>query len=513
MSSEVIIALDVGTTGTRAIAFSKNCLQLETAYRELTQYFPEPGLVEQDAVEILDKSLAVLSEVASKLDASLGNAHKVAAIGITNQRETTVVWDSKTGHPYANAIVWQDRRTAKRCDELVRLGYLPTVRSITGLVCDPYFSATKLEWLLKRHQDNITQSTNSNLLFGTVDTWILWNLTGGKRGGIHATDVTNASRTMLYDINNLCWSKELLQLFNIPPSCLPTVRPSSGYFGSLSAPQVPSSLAGVPITAIAGDQHAALFGQACFHPGMAKTTYGTGSFVEMFLGEKLPMPKEGLLNTIAWQLENKPVCYCLEGSIFITGAGIQWLRDKLGFISQTDQMESLVKSVPDSKGVYFVPAFTGIGSPWWDPYARGVITGISKGTTRAHIARATLDAIIYSNQDVIQAMSAAADQPIEQLRVDGGASVMNLLLQLQADQLQLKVARPVQTETTALGVAQLAGLAAGIWNSLKELEELWKLDASFSPKISPLAAENNYQGWLKAVSRTRNWALPHQFQS
>ena len=488
----VVVAIDAGTTGVRAFALDESGRPCGWSYREFPQYFPQPGWVEHDAAEIWGAVQATLGELLAALD------EPVAAIGITDQRETTVVWDRRTGAPLARALVWQDRRTAARCDALRDAGYLPLVRRRTGLVLDPYFSATKLEWLLTEGG----VASGPDLAFGTIDSWLLWNLTGGT---VHATDPSNASRTLLYDIGSLEWSDELCSLFGVPPSCLPQVGPSSGRFGVTASGTVPGLPAGLPISGIAGDQQAALFGQACVQPGMTKNTYGTGSFVLMNVGDRCPEPVDGLLTTVAWGLQDGAVTYALEGAIFVTGAAIQWLRDGLGIIAEAAEIGPLAATVEDSAGLFFVPAFTGLGSPFWDPYARGTILGLSRGVGRAHLARAVVEAMAFSTRDVVEAMTAAAGHSVTSLRADGGASVMDLLLQLQADQLQVPVARPVIQETTAVGAAYLAGLAEGVWASLEEVGAQWALDRSFSPAAAPGAADRAYAEWRRAVERSRGW--------
>jgi glycerol kinase len=465
------------------------------AQREFRQIFPRPGWVEHDPNEIWESQLAVAHEALAKAKLT---ARDIAAIGITNQRETTVVWDRATGTPIHNAIVWQDRRTAGRCDELIDAGALPRVREITGLVLDPYFSGTKAEWLLAHREIPVTD----DLAIGTIDSWLLWNLTGGE---VHATDPSNASRTLLFDIRTLAWSPEMCELLHVPISALPRVLPSSGRFGLTSERcGIPG---GIPVSGIAGDQQAALFGQACFTPGTAKNTYGTGSFVLMNVGDTCPPPTEGMLTTVAWTLADGSTAYALEGSIFITGAAIQWLRDGLSIIDSSPEVGPLAASVPDTGGVFLVPAFAGLGSPYWDPYARGTIVGITRGTTRAHLARATVEAMAYQTRDVVDAMVAASGTPLLELRVDGGASVMDLLMQLQADQLGVVVRRPRDQETTALGAAFLAGLAEGMWPSLDSVTERWELDAEFRPSGGDVAvvADLQYQQWQRAVERSRDW--------
>jgi glycerol kinase len=504
-----VIALDAGTTSVRTIAFDRGGRIVAAASREFTQYFPEPGWVEHDAVEIWDRTIETMTEVVGLLDGP------AAAIGITNQRETTVVWDRRTGAPLAPALVWQDRRTAGQCDALRQAGHLPLIRDTTGLVLDPYFSATKLQWLFGPGGVEPTD----NVAFGTIDSWLLWNLTGGE---VHATDATNAARTMLFDIRTLAWSSRLCELFDVPEHVLPEVRCSSGRFG-VTAASVPTG-AGVPISGIAGDQHAALFGQACFAPGMTKNTYGTGSFVLMNVGPSCPEPVEGLLTTVAWTLPSAdgspdgpggPVThYAYEGAIFVTGAAVQWLRDGLGVISDASQTEALAASVDDNGGVVMVPAFTGLGSPWWDPYARGAVFGITRGTTAAHLARAVVESMTFATRDVVDAMSAASGFTVTGMRVDGGASAMELLLQLQADQLGVTVQRPRVLETTALGAAYLAGLAEGVWSSLDDITANWALDVSVAPRDASQTdlqrVQSDYQQWRRAVGRSSDWARDDQ---
>jgi len=478
----------------RAFAVDEDGQPVGWSYREFPQHFPRPGEVEHDADDIWTAVRTTLDELSGRLD-ELG--HTIAAVGITDQRETVVVWDRRTGRPLSRAIVWQDRRTAARCDALREAGHLDLVRRRTGLVLDPYFSATKLEWLLR--EGGVEEGPH--LAFGTVDSWVLWNLTGGA---VHATDPSNASRTLFYDIGALEWSNELCDLFSVPPSCLPEVRPTSGRFGVTTGDTgLPE---GIPISGIAGDQQSALFGQACFEPGMTKNTYGTGSFVLMNVGSACPEPVEGLLTTVGWVLADGTTAYALEGAIFVTGAAIQWMRDGLGIIGEAAETGPLAASISDTEGVYLVPAFTGLGSPYWDPYARGTLLGLTRGVGRAHIARAVVEAMAYQTRDVVEAMSAASGHEVRALRADGGASVMDVLLQLQADQLQVPVARPTIQETTALGAAYLAGLAEGVWGSCDELAEKWALDAEFSPVATPIAANSKYDGWRRAVERSRGWA-------
>jgi len=491
-----VIAIDAGTTGVRSFAVDEHGTPRASAYREFPQHFPRPGWVEHDADDIWRVTIETLGEVARTLDAA---GETVAAIGITNQRETVVVWDRRTGAPRHRAIVWQDRRTAETCDRLREEGHEPLVRARTGLVLDPYFSATKLAWLL--HEGGV--AADAGLAFGTVDTWLLWRLTGGPDGGVHATDPSNASRTLCYDIGRLAWSDELCALFGVPPACLPEVRPSSGRFGMTHA----DCAAGltVPVSGIAGDQQAALFGQACVEPGMTKNTYGTGSFVLTNVGSTLPEPVDGLLTTVAWSLGPGDVSYAMEGAIFVTGAAIQWLRDGLGIIAEAAETGPLAASVPDSGGVCLVPAFTGLGSPWWDPYARGTIVGITRGTSRAHLARAAVEAMAFQTADVVEAISAASGTRLAELRADGGASVMDLLLQFQADLLDVPVRRAATQETTALGAAYLAGVAEGVWESAAAVNASWQAAATFTPAMTVDERDARHAQWRRAVERSRDW--------
>ena len=487
----IVIAIDAGTTGVRSFAVDESGTPLGFTYREFTQHFPRPGWVEHDAVEIWDAVQATLAELVADLD------HAVAAIGITDQRETVVAWDRRTGRPAHRAIVWQDRRTAARCDALDAAGHLDLVRRTTGLVLDPYFSGTKVEWLLAEGG----VATDEHLAIGTIDSWLIWNLTGGAA---FVTDTTNASRTMLCDIGALAWSDELCDLLHVPIAALPEIRPSSGRLGVTTADCPVGS--GIPISGVAGDQQAALFGQACFEPGMTKNTYGTGSFVLMNVGATCPEPAEGLLTTVAWTLADGTTAYALEGSIFVTGAAVQWLRDGLSIIDAAPEVNELAASVDDTGGVYFVPALAGLGSPWWDPYARGTIVGITRGTGRAELARATLESMAFQSRDVLDAMTAAAGQQVPAVRVDGGAAASDLLLQMQADQLGIPVSRPRATETTALGAAFLAGLGEGVWSTLEDVAAAWHLDREFTPQQPSEVAEAAHAQWLRAVERSRGWA-------
>jgi glycerol kinase len=517
----VTIAIDAGTTGVRTLVVDEQARVVDVAYGEITQYYPRPGWVEHDAGQIWDVVRATLGEVAGRL---ADHNRAARAIGITNQRETVVAWDRRTGDPLHRAIVWQDRRTAAACRQLEEAGHLPLVRERTGLVLDPYFSASKMQWLLRAGG----LAGHADLQFGTVDSWVLWNLTGGVDRGVMATDATNASRTMLFDIVVRRWSPELCDLFGIPEGSLPQVHPSCGRLGRVGATVLgsDSSLAGVPISGMAGDQHAALFGQACFDPGMTKATFGTGTFVLMNAGPTAPNPVDGLITTLAWDLgtdgdlairadgdgaggtgrpARSAVAYALEGSVFVSGAGVQWMRDTLGLIADSAETEPLARSVDSSEGVVVVPAFSGLGSPHWDPAARGTIVGLSRGTGRAHLARAMVEAIGYQLRDVVDAMAVTTTAP-SVLRVDGGASVMGLLLQLVADQTRLPVMRPVSVETTALGAATLAGLAEGVWGSLSDLASLWTEDVEFRPVAPVEETEPAHQAWLRAVERSRGWS-------
>jgi glycerol kinase len=487
----LVIAIDAGTTGVRAFAVDEGGRPAGWSYRELTQHYPRPGWVEHDPGEIWSTVQATLAE----LRTSLGDP-PVAAIGVTNQRETAVAWDRRTGEPLHPAIVWQDRRTAERCTRLEDDGHLPLVRRATGLVLDPYFSASKFSWMLSEGG----VAPGPRLALGTVDSWILWNLTGGQ---VFATDPSNASRTMLYDIRYGSWSTELCDLFRIPVFALPEVRRTSGRFGVTTAT---SGIDGIPVGALVGDQQAALFGQACIEPGMAKNTYGTGSFVLMNVGDRCPDPAEGLLTTIAWALPGAAPVYAMEGAIFATGAAITWLRDGLGIIAEAADIGPLAESVRDAQGVAFVPAFSGLGSPWWDPGARGTIVGLTRGSGRAQLARAAVEAMAYQTRDVVEAMTAATGRPLTELRVDGGASVLDLLLQIQADQLRAPVARAAVRETTAMGAALLAGLAEGVWSSPEEVAGLWRRDADFSPRAPQSVVDDRHATWRRAVDRSRGWA-------
>jgi glycerol kinase len=488
-----ILALDQGTTSSRAIVFDRAGSVMAVAQKEFPQLFPKPGWVEHDPRDIWSTQAGVAAEVLTKANVE---AVDIAAIGITNQRETTLVWDRHTGQPVYNAIVWQDRRTAAFCDRLKARKLDRVIRRKTGLVIDAYFSATKVHWILQNVKGARARAQRGELAFGTVDSWLVWNLTGGA---VHVTDVSNASRTMLYDIRKGQWDDELLKLFGVPRSMLPEVRSSSEVYGTSTLFGAP-----IPIAGIAGDQQAALFGQACTKPGMVKNTYGTGCFMLMNTGTKPIASKNNLLTTVAWRVGGRTE-YALEGSIFIAGAVVQWLRDGLEVIRSAADIEALAASVPDADGVYLVPAFAGLGAPHWDQYARGTIVGLTRGTTKAHLARAALEGIALQVMDVLKAMEADAGIKLKELRVDGGASANNLLMQLQADLLNVPVVRPRVAETTALGAAYLAGLAVGYWKNQAEIARQWQVDARFKPAMSPAARKRMAAGWVKALSRAKGW--------
>ncbi len=492
---EFILALDQGTTSSRAILFDSNGIPVSIAQKEFRQIYPRPGWVEHDAEEIWSTQAGVATEALAKAGAV---AKAVRAIGITNQRETTVVWNRKTGKPLFNAIVWQDRRTADYCDSLKTGGYENQIREKTGLVIDAYFSATKVKWILDNIAGAREQAQKGELAFGTIDTWLAWNLSKGR---LHITDVSNASRTMLFNINSLEWDSDLLELFDIPSSMLPEVKASSEIYGMCEGLFEIS----VPLSGIAGDQQAALFGQMCTQPGMVKNTYGTGCFMVMNIGEKPIVSGSNLLTTIGWKIGDTTV-YALEGSIFIAGAVVQWLRDGLGLIRSSQDVEKLASEVQSSDGVYFVPAFAGLGAPYWDQHARGTMVGITRGTTAAHIARASLESIACQTFDVLQAMEKDSGIEIRELRVDGGATVNNMLMQFQSDILRANVIRPKITETTALGAAYLAGLATGFWGSPDEIRSQWQIDRTFSPSMSEEESAAIMKGWKRAVTAARAWS-------
>ncbi len=494
-----ILALDQGTSSSRALLFDIEGRIRGFAQREFRQIYPRPGWVEHDPEEIWDSQQEAAREA---LRTARIAPSEVAAIGITNQRETTILWERTTGRPIHNAIVWQCRRTAPLCEDLRREGFDRVILERTGLVLDAYFSGTKIRWLLDHVPGARERARRGELCFGTVDTWLIWKLTGGR---VHATDPSNASRTMLYNIHTCAWDEEILRRLGIPSELLPEVRPSSDIYG-----ETERSLFGVPIPIAgdAGDQQAALFGQACFRPGMAKNTYGTGCFVLLNTGAAPAPPGHGVLATIAVGLR-EGVRYALEGSIFIAGAAVQWLRDGLGLIRSAEEVEELARAVPSSDGVYLVPAFVGLGAPYWDMYARGTIVGITRSTTRAHLARATLEAIAFQVRDVIEAMEAASGITLDELRADGGAARNDLLLQIQADVLGRPVVRPAITETTALGAAYLAGLAVGLWRETDEIARQWRMERRFTPQWPADVREALYRGWKRAVERARRWADPH----
>lgn len=490
--SKYILALDQGTSSSRAIVFDQHGQTKAVAQKEFTQIFPQPGWVEHNPMEIWSSQASVIAEAITSIDI---NGLDIAGIGITNQRETTIVWDAETGDPVYNAIVWQDRRTSEYCDSLKAQGLTDTIRSKTGLIIDAYFSATKIRWILENVPGAREKAEQGKLRFGTVDTWLIWMLT---RGEVHVTDVSNASRTMVYNINDLCWDKELLELFGIPESMMPEVKSSSEVYGHTKTTLFAHE---VPISGIAGDQQAALFGQMCTEPGAVKNTYGTGCFLLMNTGEKPITSHNNLLTTIGWKIGDK-VNYALEGSIFVAGSVVQWLRDGLGIIRSSSEVEELANSVPDNGGVYFVPALTGLGAPHWDQYAKGSIYGISRGTTAAHIARAALEGIAFQTMDIVNAMEKDADVKLAELKVDGGASRNNLLMQFQADVLGTSVIRPKVTETTALGAAYLAGLAVGYWESIDHIKSQWAVDTAFSPEADADTVEKLKEGWADAIERT-----------
>lgn len=495
VEKKYILALDQGTTSSRAILFNKAGEIVKTAQKEFTQIYPKAGWVEHDAMEIWATQSGVMREV---IEAAGVNASEIASIGITNQRETTVVWDKNTGQPIYNAIVWQCRRTAAICDDIKARGLEGYIRENTGLVVDAYFSGTKVKWILDTVDGAREKAEAGDLLFGTVDSWLVWNLTRGK---VHVTDYSNASRTMLYNIKDLKWDEKILSEFGVPASLLPEVRPSSEVYGNTDA-----SMFGVeiPIAGIAGDQQAALFGQACYEDGMVKNTYGTGCFMLMQTGEKMIPSKNGLLTTIAWGLDGK-VEYALEGSVFMGGATIQWLRDELKMIKDAEDSEYFASKVEDTNGAYIVPAFAGLGAPYWDMYARGTIVGLTRGVNRNHIIRAALESIAYQSMDLIKAMEEDSGLKLSTLRVDGGATANNFLMQFQSDILGADVQRPVVTETTALGAAYLAGLAVGFWESKEEIAKNWAIGRTFTPDMKTEKRAALTKDWLKAVERSKAW--------
>ncbi|HAX44690.1 MAG TPA: glycerol kinase [Solibacterales bacterium] len=490
-----LLALDQGTTSSRAIVFDESGAAVATAQKEFRQIYPRAGWVEHDALEIWSSQVSVAAEALAEARQARG---QVAAIGITNQRETVVVWDRATGEPVMNAIVWQDRRTAGFCDQLKRDGAEGVIRAKTGLVIDPYFSGTKIRWILDNVEGARARAERGELAFGTVDSWLIWNLTGGR---VHATDASNASRTLLFNIHTGEWDDELLALLGVPRALLPAVKPSSGVFAEVSHPMLQVD---VPVAGVAGDQQAALFGQACFEPGLAKNTYGTGCFLLQQTGGEARESKNRLLTTVAWH-DGTKLQYALEGSVFIGGAVVQWLRDGLGLIRSSGEVEALAASVADAGGAFLVPAFAGLGAPHWDPYARGALVGLTRGVTAAHVARAALDSIAYQVADLLEAMRADSGIELGELRVDGGASVNGLLLQTQADLLQKPVVRAAQAETTALGAAYLAGLAVGVFKSEAEIAAKWGVGARFEPKMSADEAAARRRQWTRAVERAAAW--------
>ena len=492
--AKYVLALDQGTTSSRSILFRKSGRVASVAQKEFTQIFPSPGHVEHDPEEIWKTQLSTAKSALRKAKAKAGD---VAAIGITNQRETVVLWEKETGRPVDNAYVWQSRITAKMCDRLKKRGLEDMVRKKTGLVLDPYFSGTKIKYLLDQHGLR-ARARKGEILCGTIDTFLLWRLTGGA---VHATDVSNASRTLLFNIHTMDWDDELLKMLQIPRAMLPEVRDSSGSFGVTDRKVFGAE---VPISGIAGDQQAATFGQACFRPGMVKNTYGTGCFMLMNTGEKAVPSKSGLLTTVGWRLNGKTT-YCLEGSVFVGGAAVQWLRDGLGLIKKSEQVEELAATVDDAGGTYLVPAFVGLGAPHWDPYARGLYIGIERSTTAGHLARATVESMAYQSADLVGAMQNDSKLKLRELRVDGGATANDSLMQFQSDLLGARVKRPVVAETTALGAAYLAGLAVGFWKSQKDVESNWVLDQEFRPELRPAARKKLFAGWHSAVERSKGW--------
>ncbi|WP_250631325.1 glycerol kinase GlpK [Rhodoflexus caldus] len=490
-----ILSIDQGTTSCRSIIFDENGRMVGIGQKEFRQIYPRPGWVEHDPIEIWNTQLQTMKDAVQQ---SMLQFSDISAIGITNQRETTVVWNKATGEPVYNAIVWQDRRTAELCDRLKNEGMEPYIRENTGLVADAYFSATKLAWILDTYPELRQKAEAGEILFGTIDTWLIWNLT---KGWVHATDYSNASRTMLYNIRNLDWDQTLLDHLNIPRAMLPEVRPSAGSFDTTDKSLFDG--AEIPITGVAGDQQAALFGHACFQPGMAKNTYGTGCFLLKNTGKQPVKSKHGLITTIAWGIDNQ-VEYALEGSIFIAGAAIQWLRDGLKLIDEAADSEHFAAKVPHSDGVYVVPAFAGLGTPYWDMYARGAIFGLTRGTTKSHIVRATLESLAYQTRDVLDAMTKDDKVSLKALRVDGGASANNLLMQFQADVLGVEVQRPDVIESAARGAAFLAGIGIGLWTK-EQIAALWKVERNFRPQLNSYEADKRYMGWQEAVKRTMNW--------
>lgn len=494
-SQKYILALDQGTTSSRAIIFNHQGKIIDVAQKEFEQFYPQLGWVEHDPTEIWSSQVSVASEVLAKADIK---AEDIVALGITNQRETTLVWNRQTGKPIHNAIVWQDRRTASICDELRQKGLADKIQNKTGLILDAYFSATKIQWILDTVPNAREQAQKGELAFGTVDTWLVWQLTNGKT---HITDVTNASRTLIFNIHTLSWDEELLEIFNIPKEMLPTVKASSEVYAHTDNDILGAN---IPIAGIAGDQQAALFGQMCVEEGMVKNTYGTGCFMVLNTGDTVVKSQNNLLSTIAWQIDGKTT-YALEGSVFVGGAIIQWLRDGLGILQKASDSEALAQSEEDNGGIYFVPALTGLGAPHWDSYARGAILGITRGTTSGHITRAAIESIAFQVKDVIDAMIADTGVTPPELRVDGGAVANNLMMQFQSDIFGFPVTRPEVLETTALGAAYLAGLAVGYWESIEELKKQWQIDNTFSPNLPQEKVQGLLKNWQKALQRAKNW--------
>ncbi len=505
MSPRYIAAVDQGTTGTRFMLFSPEGKVVASHYQEHRQIYPRPGWVEHDPLEIWQRTLEVIQAALAK---SGVRPQEIAAIGVTNQRETTIVWDPRTGQPLYNAVVWQCTRTTEICQDLLNQGLEATVRERTGLPIATYFSGPKLRWLLENVPGLRERAEAGEALFGTVDTWLIWNLTGGPKGGVHVTDVSNASRTMLMNLQTLDWDPHMLEVLGVPRAMLPAIRPSSdpAFYGV--TPEDGPLGAEIPVCGDLGDQQAALFGQACYDVGEAKNTYGTGCFMLLNTGTTPVPSRHGLLTTLAYQLGNGPAVYALEGSIAITGAAVQWLRDNLGLIRNAAETEEIAQSVEDAGGIYFVPAFSGLFAPYWDMYARGVIVGLTRYVTRAHLVRATLEAICYQTREVLEAMKADSGVSLTRLKVDGGAVANNFLMQLQADILGVPVVRPTVGETTALGAAYAAGLAAGVWKDLDALRQNWGVDRVFTPQWDEARREAGYRGWLRAVERARGWLQP-----
>lgn len=493
---QFVLAIDQGTTGTTVTLFNRNSEMVGKVYEEFTQHYPKPGWVEHDAQEIWNGTMTLLGRIFAETNVK---PHQVAAIGVTNQRETVVLWDRRTGEPVTRAIVWQCRRTAGICDELRSRGLEPTFQEKTGLVLDAYFSGTKLKWIFDYYPELKQRARQGSLAFGTIDSWLIYKLTGGK---VHCTDYTNASRTLLFNLKELKWDPELLKILDIPEDVLPEVRSSSEVYGHTADLGVLP--AGIPISGAAGDQQAALFGQACYDPGMGKATFGTGAFILMNTGESLISSKNGLLTTVAWGVDGR-VEYALEGSVFVAGAAVQWLRDGLGIIKSAAETEGLALSVPDTNGLYFVPSFVGLGAPHWNPYVRGMIMGITRGAGKAHLVRAALEAIVYQTKEVVDAMVEDSAIPLTELKVDGGASVNNFICQFLADITQTRVQRPQIFETTALGAAYLAGLAVGFWDDQEEIRRLWREDRTYEPQIGAEVRLQLLEGWAKAVQSAKSW--------